>query len=188
LVLLCMAAVLPGADLTMTTGVQITPDKTADAGLYPQQSRPGPSVGIEYGHWFTSHHGVVFGVDYANTDTRLADFTANNWTMNRLGFDAAYEYRWNFRGVSPFAKLGIGSLVTLSGQAPGNVPVGVDWRLEELAGVGVSYRLSRRFGLLAEYECHFFRNPDFSDHAWYPQRNEVSEPKFGITYTFSGRE
>ena len=189
---LVVTALAAADDLTATFGTQITPDRTAttQTGIYPQQSRPGPSVGIEYEHWFNSHHGVAFAVNYSNTNTQLADFALNTWTMNRLSFDGEYKYHWNFGKISPFAKAGIGSLVTLSGEAPppGKFPVGLDVRLEEIAGAGLSYRLSRRFRLLAEYECRFFRNPDFSDHGWHPQRNEVSEAKFGIGYAFRGHE
>jgi hypothetical protein len=183
-----VAATLPAADLTVTTGAQFTPNKTADAGLYQQQSRPGPSAGVGLAHWFGAHQGIAFEVDYANTNTRLADFSQNTWTMNRLSFDGVYEYRWNFRRISPFAKGGIGSMLTLSGEAPAKVPVGMDGRLEEVAGVGVSYRLRHGFSAIAEYDCRFFRNPDFTDHTWKPQRNEVSEPKVGLTYSFGRAE
>ena len=188
---LFFAALTRGDDLTATVGAQITPNKTAlEYGLeQPQQSRPGPSVGLDYRHWFTAHQGVDVEVDYANTNTQLQNFLYNTWTMNRLSLDGAYEYRWTKGKLSPYLKAGLGSLVTLSGRAdpPGVGWVGVDTRLEELVGAGLNYRLSKRFSLLAEYECHLFRNPDFSDHSWHPQRNEVSEPKLGITYTFQER-
>lgn len=174
------------SELTLTMGGQITPDKTADSGRVQQISRPGPSAGIEYRSWFTRHQGAAFQTNYANTNTRLADFALNTWTMNRFGVDGLYTYRWFVHRFTPFAEAGIGSLVTLSGHAPppGNAFVGADVRLEELAGLGVSYPLSRRFSILAEYQCHFFRNPDFGDHGWHPERNEVSEPKIGLTYFF----
>jgi hypothetical protein len=109
--------------------------------------------------------------------------------MNRISLDAAYEYRWRAGKISPFVKVGGGSMVILSGRASGapHPLVGADSRLQEIAGAGFNYPLSRRFSLLAEYDCRFFRNPDFTDHHWHPERNEVSEPKFGFTYTF-GRE
>jgi hypothetical protein len=80
-------------------------------------------------------------------------------------------------------------MLTVSGLPSGwphGAPVGLDGRMDEIVGTGVNYRLSRRFSLLAEYDCHFFRNPDFTDHTWHPERNEVSEPKIGLTYTFGG--
>jgi opacity protein-like surface antigen len=73
-------------------------------------------------------------------------------------------------------------MITISGHASGGPLVGIDWRMEEIAGAGVEYRLTRRIALNAEYVARFVRNPDFSDHDWHPERNVVSEPRIGITY------
>ena len=189
---LLIGGLASAADLTFTAGAQITPDKTAVnwQGLQPQDSRIGPSAGVEYVFHVGTHHGIGFLVDYANANTRLADFGFNTWTMTRLVFAPEYVYRFSAGKVSPFVKAGVGGMITISGKAsaPTAPGVGLDGRLDEIVGAGTSYRLSRHFRLLAEYDCHLFRNPDFTDHTWHPQRNEVSEPKIGLTYTFGGKE
>jgi hypothetical protein len=182
--ILWFAVSVLASDLTITTGAQITPNKTADNGAYKQQSRLGPSVGVEFRKWFSAHHGLEAEGNFGNTDTRLANFTLNNWTMNRLSLDGAYVYRFSARKVSPFIKAGVGVMVTISGHAPNNVLVGLDDRMEEIAGVGINYHIGRKLSLSAEYECRFVLNSNFSDNAWKPRRNEVSEPKIGLTYTF----
>lgn len=191
-ILLLSGAFLPGAELTVTAGAQITPDKTAinQYGVWPQDSRVGPSAGMEYIFDLGAHQGIGFLVDYANTDTRLANMDFNTWTMTRLVFAPEYVYRFRKGRFSPFLKAGVGGMITVSGKAAGapDAPgVGLDGRTDEIAGVGMSYAFSRHFSVLAEYDCNFFRNPDFTDHTWHPQRNEVSEPKIGLTYRF-GRE
>ena len=60
--------------------------------------------------------------------------------------------------------------------------------MDEIVAAGITYRFSRRFSAVAEYDCHLFRNPDFTDHTWHPSRNEVSESKISLTYTFGERE
>lgn len=180
---------MQAADLAVLTGIEITPDRTAlaPAGVQQQKSRPGPSAGLAYRKWFTTHQGFGAEASFANTNTRLANFAENNWIMNRVSVDGVYTYRWVDRRFAPFLKGGVGTMITIGGQAPSHALVGLDWRMEEVAGAGFTYRLSPQFGFIAEYNSRFFRNPDFSDHLWHPQRNVVSEPRIGITYTVGRR-
>jgi hypothetical protein len=177
---------MEAGDITLMAGAQMTPDRTAvdSAGIEQQKSRPGPSAGLEYTSWFTRHQGFIAAANFGNTNTRLADFAWNTWTMNRVSVDGLYVYRWPHGKFAPYVKGGLGSMITVSGQAPGHIVVGLDWRMEQVAGSGFTYRVSPRFGLVAEYEARFFRNPDFSDHGWHPQRNVVSEPRVGIVWNF----
>ncbi len=175
---------MEAGDITLLTGAQITPDRTAvdSAGLQQQKSRPGPSAGLAWTNWLSRHQGIAAEANLGNTNTRLADFAWNTWTMNRVSVDGLYVWRWPRRKLTPFVKGGLGAMITVSGQSPGHVVVGLDWRMEQIAGAGMTYRLTPQFALVAEYESRFFRNPDFSDHQWHPERNVLSEPRIGITW------
>lgn len=181
---LSCACMMQAQDLTFTTGVQLTPDRTAisTSGLQPQISRVGPAAGLGVRFWLSKHSGLFGESTFGNTNTQLADFTGNTWTMNRVCIDAGYVYRFIRARWTPYLRAGAGTMVTISGQAPGGPRVGIDWRMEEVAGAGMEYGLTRRLWLNGEYLTRFFRNPDFSDHEWHPERNIVSEPRIGITF------
>lgn len=175
---------MEAGEIALVSGAQLTPDRTAvdSAGLQQQKSRPGPSAGFVYTTWLGRHQGVGAEANLGNTNTRLADFASNNWTMNRVSVDGFYIYRWPRGNFTPFVKGGVGSMILVSGAAPSHIVVGLDWRMEQIAGAGFTYRLSPQFGFTAEYQSRFFRNPDFSDHQWHPQRNVLSEPRIGLTW------
>jgi len=177
------------SDFSITVGLPVTPNRQAtdtDTGalVWNQESRIGPSVGITFCKWLSIHNGLFAEVGYSNTNTRLADYGVNTWTMNRVTVDGGYTYRWTFGRITPYVKVGCGAMVFISGMALNNTSAGLDDRMEGLAGSGVDYSFSRRLSLKVEYEGRFIRNSDFSDITWRPQRNWISEPRIGITYTF----
>ena len=172
-------------DLTVTAGLAVTPDRKAtEGGTWNQESRNGPSLGVEYQAW----RSMFTELDYVNTNTRLQNYAVNTWTMNRLSLDAGYEHRWRTGRLSPFVKLGTGVMVLMSGHATNDTNVGLDERMEVLAGTGVRYRLNSHVSAVMEYEGRVIRNPDFSDHSWKPERNFLSEGKIGFSYDFGARK
>lgn len=177
---------LNASDLTLTTGIQVTPNKQATESdhVWNQESRIGPSAGIVFRKWFTAHQGIFVESNYGNTDTRLQVYSQNTWTMSRISLDGGYTYRWETGRLSEHLKAGVGSMVTICGMDTIGGSAGNDVRMEALVGAGLSYRLSRRFSAVLEYEGREIRNPDFTDHAWKPQRALINEPKIGIMYTF----
>lgn len=184
LLLLLSALSVNAADVTITAGLPVTPNRTATdtysgAHLWNQESRIGPGAGISYRlRW-----GLFGEANWSNTSTRLADYSINYWTMNRVSIDAGYEHRWRVAGWVPYMRAGIGTTVFISGEALNATSAGLDCRLDELGGAGVRHGLSRKLSAVLEYDARFLRNPDFADHTWHPQRNVISEPKIGITYT-----
>jgi hypothetical protein len=46
--------------------------------------------------------------------------------------------------------------------------------MEEIAGMGI-----QRGNFSVEYDSHFLRNPDFTDHTWHPERNVISAVMIG---------
>jgi hypothetical protein len=184
---------LNAADLTITAGLPVTPNRTAtdtysNDHIWNQESRIGPSAGLMYRKWLGKHSGIFGETDWSNTNTRLGDYSVNTWTMNRITIDGGYTYHWLSGHWSPYVKAGVGCMVFMSGMAQNGTSAGLDNRMEELAGAGVSYRLSKRFGAVLEYNARFLRNPDFNDHTWHPQRNVISAPAIGISYTFGSYE
>jgi hypothetical protein len=168
------SAMQPGQEITFYTGVQMTPARTANNGLYNQVSRPGPVLGLGIAHWF-GRNGIQFQTDWMNTDSQLGDYSVNTWTINRVHFDGIYLYRFSTGRWQPYLKGGVGGIIFISGRARNGIEVGLDSRIEEVAGVGLAYKRVS-FG----YEAHFFRNSDFSDHTFFPQRNVSSVLKVGF--------
>lgn len=169
-------------ELTVTAGLAVTPNRKAtEGGTWNQESKNGPSLGVEYQAW----KGVFTELNYVNTNTRLQNYAINTWTMNEVSLDAGYERRWHTGKLSPFIKLGGGVMVIMSGQATDHSSAGLDKRMEVLTGAGVRYRLSNHVYAVLEYEGRIIRNPDFSDHSWKPERNFLSEGKIGISYDFN---
>ena len=174
------------SDFTITVGVPVTPNRQAtDTNtVWNQESRIGPSAGLTFRKWLSIHNGLFGEVDYSNTNTRLADYDVDTWTMNRVTVDGGYSYRWLLGRFTPYVKVGCGAMVFISGTALNNTSAGLDDRMEGLAGSGIDYRIRCRISPKLEYEGRLIRNPNFSDITWKPQRNWISEPKLGITYTF----
>jgi hypothetical protein len=172
-------------EVRIETGVEITPNRTAISRgrQWPQQSRIAPVIGLQVIKWFKDN-GVSFQSDWSNTDTRLATFSQDTWTMNRVSFDGEYVRRFVLGSWQPFVKAGVGGTVFISGHdrcpKPGETcvgpEVGMDSRLEEIVGAGIA---KGRF--VVGYDAHFFRNPDFGDHTWFPQRNFVSAIFIGVS-------
>lgn len=175
------------ADLTLTIGAAITPNRQAtEWGVWNQESRLGPTAGLIYRKSLSAHHGVFTEANWSNTDQRLQVYSTNTWTMNRVSIDGGYMYRWSAGRWSPYLGVGIGSMVFISGRDTNLSTAGLDCRMEALGSAGVSYRLSSRFSARLGYEARWLRNPNFSDPYWKPQRNIISEPKIGLMYTFRG--
>lgn len=176
---------LRSREFRIQTGIEITPNRTAIARgrRFPQQSRVAPVVGLQVIKWF-KYNGVSFQSDWSNTDTRLANFSQNTWTMNRFSFDGEYVRRFVVRSWEPFVKAGVGSTIFISGHDRCPIAnkscvgpeVGLDSRFEEIVGAGIA---KGRF--VIGYDAHFVRNPDFGDHTWFPQRNYISAIFLGIT-------
>jgi hypothetical protein len=172
-------------EVTVNAGIAVTPDRKAtEWGTWNQESRNGPSVGVEYQVW----KDAFTELNYVNTNTRLKNYVINTWTMNRLSMDAGCEHRWHKGKLSPFMKLGAGVMVLMSGHATDHTNVGLDDRMEVLTGTGIRYRLSNNVSVALEYEGRIIRNPDFTDHSWKPQRNFLSEGNIGISYIFGRRK
>ena len=166
------------------SGIEVTPNRTAIAQghRWPQQSRIASVFGLQVIKWF-KYNGVSLQSDWSNTDTRLANFSENTWTMNRVSFDGEYVRRFVLRSWQPFVKAGVGGTVFVSGHDRCPTPnescvgpdVGLDSRFEEILGAGIA---KGRF--VVGYDAHFLRNPDFSDHTWFPQRNVISAIFIGV--------
>ena len=92
-------------EVRIETGIEITPNRTALAQghRWPQQSRIASVVGLQVTKWF-KYNGVSFQSDWSNTDTRLANFSQNTWTMNRVSFDGEYVRRFVLRSLAAFCK------------------------------------------------------------------------------------
>ena len=190
LLLLLFAVSLPGADLTINFGGQITPDRVglSDHTIpVSQTSKPGITAGFQYRIFFSRHQGFEAEATLTPTNTQLDHTAFYTWQMERVSINGSYVYRFfKMGGFTPFARAGLGTSLTASGSpAPGagGAP-GWDTRLDKIVAAGMDYQLTEHLSFRSEYEAHFLLNQDFADTTWTPARNIISEPKIGLTWTF----
>lgn len=127
---------------------------------------------------------IPTGVPNANP---IYDFAQGSIRTNMYELTGAYSIegpatsRW-----STSAQLGGGGLFFLPTHDPS--PYAEQFRLAMVFGVGIEYKLSRHFGLRAEYRGLFYKNPDFKNSDTPIPITKLftvtSEPTISLVYSF----
>lgn len=100
---------------------------------------------------------------------------------------AAYVYSLNFKRFSPFAEVGVGTMVFTSILDQGTNLLGTKGTkgIGGLAGAGVAYELSPSFDIRVEYRGFLVKAPNFGKDEFSTNRYEViSMPAIGVAYHF----
>ena len=96
-------------------------------------------------------------------------------------------YSLNFKRFSPFAEVGVGTLVFTPILDNGTNLLGTKSTkgIAGLFGGGVAYELSPSFDLRLEYRGFVTKTPNFGETSFSTNRYEViSMPTFGVAYHF----
>jgi outer membrane immunogenic protein len=99
----------------------------------------------------------------------------------------AYVYSLNFKRYSPFAEVGIGTLIFTPVLDAGTNELGTKSTkgIAGLFGGGVAYELSPSFDIRAEYRGFLVKSPNFGISRFSTNRYEViSMPTIGVAYHF----
>jgi len=100
---------------------------------------------------------------------------------------AAYVYSLNFKRYSPFAEVGVGTLVFTPVLDQGTNLLGTKSTkgIAGLFGGGLAYELSPSFDIRAEYRGFITKTPSFGEGNFSTNRYEViSMPTIGVAYHF----
>jgi outer membrane immunogenic protein len=100
---------------------------------------------------------------------------------------AAYVYSLNFKRYSPFAEVGVGSLIFTPVLDNGTNLLGTKSTkgIGGLFGGGLAYELSPSFDIRAEYRGFLVKAPNFGETNFSTNRYEIiSMPTIGVAYHF----
>jgi outer membrane immunogenic protein len=99
----------------------------------------------------------------------------------------AYVYALNFKRFSPFAEIGVGTLIFTPVLDNGTNLLGTKSSkgIAGLFGGGLAYELSPSFDIRAEYRGFAVKSPNFGETNFSTDRYEViSMPTIGVAYHF----
>jgi outer membrane immunogenic protein len=99
----------------------------------------------------------------------------------------AYVYALNFKRFSPFAEVGVGTLIFTPVLDQGTNLLGTKSTkgIAGLFGGGLAYELSPSFDIRAEYRGFVVKAPSFGESNFSTNRYEViSMPTIGVAYHF----
>jgi outer membrane immunogenic protein len=100
---------------------------------------------------------------------------------------AAYVYSLNFKRYSPFAEVGVGTLIFTPVLDNGTNLLGTKSTkgIAGLFGGGLAYELSPSFDIRAEYRGFLVKSPNFGETNFSTNRYEIiSMPTIGVAYHF----
>ena len=99
----------------------------------------------------------------------------------------AYVYNLNFKRFSPFAEVGVGTMIFTPVLDQGTNLLGTKSTkgIAGLFGGGVAYELSPSFDIRAEYRGFLVKTPNFGETNFSTNRYEImSMPTIGVAYHF----
>ena len=192
-----------GVELSVGTFAQVTgsrnPGSTTSTGssvVSEQMSQSTtPSVGVllsvrqSFGPWlgYTANAGYTrFTENYTSGVVQtspsappFASFARGSIGTHAVELTGSYLVHARRGRYTPFAQLGGGMLVFVPTAT--NQPVSYVYRGTGLFGVGLSYRVTPRVELRAEYRGLFFKSPDFR----YGQGGAVPDPAVPVTQRYT---
>ena len=173
---------------TTTVSQQISQSATPAAGFLTSVRQSfGPFLGYVANIGYTRYtdnytNGISSNLSAFPYTSLSAGFSRGSIQTDEVELTGAYVVHAPHRGrYAPFAEMGGGFLTFIP--TPSNQPVSYTYRLTGLVGMGVSYKLSPRLELRAEYRGLFFKSPDFR----YGQGSQPPAPQIPVTsrYTLS---
>ncbi|HTD97230.1 MAG TPA: outer membrane beta-barrel protein [Edaphobacter sp.] len=144
---------------------------------YRYMLTPRSALELNYGYAQNTQKYIVFGKNAGGIHTLQQEISA------------AYVYNLTFKNFSPFAEVGVGTMIfspikdagTFRLDAQRNTAIG------GLFGAGVSYEISPSFDIRAEYRGFVAKTPDFGLPGDIFKTNRyqiVSTPSIGVAYHF----
>jgi opacity protein-like surface antigen len=163
---------------TVHGAADVKQEMTGALGLlvsYRYMLTPKSALELNYSFAQDSQKYVTSFEPYARIHSREQEITG------------AYVYSLNFKRYSPFAEVGIGTLIFTPVLDQGTNLLGTKSTkgIAGLFGGGVAYELSPSFDIRAEYRGFLVKAPSFGETNFSTNRYEViSVPTVGVAYHF----
>jgi outer membrane immunogenic protein len=156
---------------------------TTSNGVQQDATNSG-GVLASYRYFFNSNHGVEVNYGYS-LNTQLYGLASGPLGVkaNQHEATAAYVYRHNVLGFTPFVEAGVGALVFDPTDLSG---VSAQARVAFVYGGGADFNITKRVFLRAEYRGFVYNSPTF-DLAATQGTDRVThraEPSVGFGYRF----
>ncbi len=144
---------------------------------------------LSYRYMLTPRSALELNYGFAQNSQKYATSFEPNARIHarQQELSAAYVYSLNFKRFSPFAEIGVGTMVFTSILDQGTNLLGTKGTkgIGGLAGAGVAYELSPSFDIRVEYRGFLVKAPNFGQSNFSTNRYEViSMPAIGVAYHF----
>jgi outer membrane immunogenic protein len=144
---------------------------------------------LSYRYMVTPHSALEVNYSFAQNNQKYAtSFEPHARIHSRQQeITAAYVYSLNFKRYSPFAEVGVGTLIFTPVLDNGTNLLGTKSTkgIAGIAGGGLAYELSPSFDIRAEYRAFVVKAPNFGETNFSTNRYEViSMPTIGVAYHF----
>jgi opacity protein-like surface antigen len=154
-----------------------------------QSSTGAPGLLLSYRYMVTPHSALEANYSFAQNNQKYATSFEPYARIHarQQELTAAYVYSLNFKRFSPFAEVGVGTLIFTPILDNGTNLLGTKSTkgIAGLFGGGVAYELSPSFDLRLEYRGFVTKTPSFGEASFSTNRYEViSMPTFGVAYHF----
>jgi hypothetical protein len=167
---------------TIHSPSQVTQSMTGAAGLL-----------LSYRYMLTPHSALELNYSFAQDNQRFSTSFDKYARVHSREQEAtgAYVYSLNFKRYSPFAEVGIGTLIFTPVLDEETTLLGTKTTkgITGLMGGGLAYELSPSFDIRAEYRGYLVKTPNFGEtgntNNFNTNRYEIiSMPVFGVAYHF----
>jgi opacity protein-like surface antigen len=154
-----------------------------------QQQTGALGLLMSYRYMLTPHSALEVNYSFAQDSEKYAtSFEPYARIHSRQQeITGAYVYSLNFKRFSPFAEVGVGTLVFTPVQDNGTNLLGTKSTkgVAGLFGGGLAYELSPSFDIRAEYRGFLTKAPSFGEANFSTNRYEIiSMPTIGVAYHF----
>lgn len=163
---------------TIHGAANVTQSSTGAAGLL-----------LSYRYMVTPHSALEANYSFAQNNQKYAtSFEPHARIHSRQQeITAAYVYSLNFKRYSPFAEVGVGTMIFTPVLDNGTNLLGTKSTkgLGGLFGGGLAYELSPSFDIRVEYRGFLTKTPNFGETNFSTNRYEIiSMPAVGVAYHF----
>lgn len=163
---------------TIHGAANVTQSSTGAAGLL-----------LSYRYMVTPHSALEANYSFAQNNQKYAtSFEPHARIHSRQQeITAAYVYSLNFKRYSPFAEVGVGTMIFTPVLDNGTNLLGTKSTkgLGGLFGGGLAYELSPSFDIRVEYRGFLTKTPNFGETNFSTNRYEIiSMPAIGVAYHF----
>ena len=144
---------------------------------------------LSYRYMLTPHSALELNYSFAQDSQKYVTSFEPYARIHSRQQEAtgAYVYSLNFKRYSPFAEIGVGTLIFTPVLDEGTNLLGTKSTkgIAGLFGGGLAYELSPSFDIRAEYRGFLVKAPNFGETNFSTNRYEIiSMPTIGVAYHF----